>query len=467
MNTQHNLITLGLILAMGLTAPALAQNQSDTYTRSAISSNTSVQTNSNASRQTLHQLIAIALEQDASRAQLMAQSQATLSSGQAKATLMDPTIKFGFGGIPVDSFRLDQDPMSNVSLGVMQKFDRGDTIELQSNQALQQSQAVAKQASAREREVIATVTTLWLELGYNQNAFVILQQQQKWLAQLVESLDTNYALGLSESQDVIGAQLKVSQLEQKLVANQQMQQKLRAQLSEWLGRDWLQQSPQLEATNQLNWSSLEEKISGITEPQARYNLLMQHPIIQSIDALVQSANSQVAIAEEAYAPQFGVEVMYAHREANNMRGEPAPDMVSAYLTLDIPLFTGNKQDKALEAAQYQVGATKSQRDAWLSRMESQLSVLLSDREHTQQRIQRYRDTLLKQAKAQLRAVERGYQNNSASFSDIVTSSTNLLAIELELERLTTDLNLTTNQIASLIGGDLSSTPNSNTSAARR
>ncbi|WP_368737160.1 TolC family protein [Vibrio marinisediminis] len=462
MNIKHNLITLSLILATGLTTPALAHDQS----HSDINLATSSQAMSNVSQQTLQQIINIALEQDASRAQLMAQSQATLSSGQAKATLMDPTIKLGFSGIPVDSFRLDQDPMSNVSLGIMQKFDRGDTIELQSNQAHYQSHAVERQASAREREVIATVTTVWIELGYNQKTYAILQQQKQWLSQLVESLSANYALGLTESQDVISTQLKVSQLEQKLVANLQMQQKLRAQLSEWLGHEWLQNNTQLVASNQLNWSSLDENVNELADPQMRYTLLMQHPIIQSIDASVESAKTQVAIAEEAYAPQFGLEVMYAHREANNMRGEPAPDMVSAYLTMDIPLFTGNKQDKALEAAQYQVGASQSQRDAWLSRLEAQLSVLLSDREHTQQRIQRFHDTLLKQAQAQLDTVERGYQNNRASFSDIVTSSTSLLTIELELQRLITDLNLTNNQITSLIGDDLNIKQLSNTSAAR-
>ncbi len=134
-----------------------------------------------------------------------------------------------------------------------------------------------------------------------------------------------------------------------------------------------------------------------------------------------------------------------------MRGEPAPDMVSTYLTMDIPLFTGSKQDKALESAQYQVGAAKSQRDAWLARMEAQLSGLISDRDHIQQRIDQYQDSLLTQAQAQSAAVERGYQNNSASFGDIVTSSITELSIQLELERLITDLNLTNNQIANLVG----------------
>lgn len=444
MKAKYNFLALSLFLAFS--APALAHSTLEPATNSA-QSNTALQD----SRLTLEQIISIALQQDASREQLFAQSQATLSSGKAKATLMDPTVKFGFGGVPVDSFRLDLDPMSNISLGVMQKFDRGDTIELQTSQAEQQAQAVLQQAKAREHDVITAVTALWLELGYNQKAKSLLLQQEKWLTQLIDNQDSNYALGIGESQDVIAAQLKLSQLQQKLVNNSQMQLKLTAQLSEWLGNAWFEQSGALHASNQLDWHELQQTLASNTTSQLRYQLLMRHPVIQSLDSSLQSAQTQVSIAEEAYAPQFGVEVMYAHREANNMRGEPAPDMVSAYLTVDIPLYTGSKQDKSLEAAQYQVGAAKSQRDAWLARMGAQLTGLVSDKDHLQQRISHYQSQLLKQAKAQLAAVERGYQNNSASFGDIVTSSITQITIELELERLITDLNLTNNQIANLIG----------------
>ncbi|OXD95818.1 hypothetical protein CA163_39970, partial [Vibrio parahaemolyticus] len=72
-------------------------------------------------------------------------------------------------------------------------------------------------------------------------------------------------------------------------------------------------------------------------------------------------------------PQFGVEVMYAYRQANNMKGEPASDLVSAYLTMDIPLFTGNRQDRNLAAAQYQVGAARSQKDTLLTQMNAKVN----------------------------------------------------------------------------------------------
>lgn len=124
----------------------------------------------------------------------------------------------------------------------------------------------------------------------------------------------------------------------------------------------------LYATNQIDWSLLESKLATDRDSTKHYRLLMDHPLVKITDATISSNQTQVELAEQAYTPQFGVEVMYAHRQANNMAGEPASDLVSAYLTVDTPLFTGNRQDKNLSAAQYQVGAAKSQKDTLLSPM---------------------------------------------------------------------------------------------------
>ncbi|POF54436.1 copper transporter, partial [Vibrio vulnificus] len=73
-------------------------------------------------------LIEQALANDASRKQIFAQSQAMRESGVAASTLMDPKLKVGFGGLPVDSFKFDEDPMTNISVGLMQQFERGSTL---------------------------------------------------------------------------------------------------------------------------------------------------------------------------------------------------------------------------------------------------------------------------------------------------------------------------------------------------
>lgn len=414
------------------------------------------------SAQQLNTLIEIALSQDSNRKQYFAQSQAMRETGIASATLMDPKLKVGFGGLPVDSFQFDEDPMTNISVGLMQQFERGDTLDLQQKKAGQQADGLALQVQARELTVANSMTQLWLELGYQQVAEGVMRENRRLLVELENYVQTNYSIGKSEAQDLLNAQLQVSKLDEKLQANQQVQRRLISQLSEWLGSDWLGNqaiSSQalgskgiLHATNQIDWSLLESKLATNIDSTKHYQLLTDHPLVKVTDATISSNQTQVELAEQAYTPQFGVEVMYAHRQANNMAGEPASDLVSAYLTVDIPLFTGNRQDKNLSAAQYQVGAAKSQKDTLLSQMNAQVNALLVDKVNLTQRLERYQSTLLPQTSARISAVERGYQNNTAQFNDVISATADELALKLEQQRLITDLNIVNSKLASLVSG---------------
>ncbi|MDV6249758.1 TolC family protein [Vibrio sp. EA2] len=409
------------------------------------------------STQELARLIRIALENDGNRKQFFAQSEAMRETGVANATLMDPKLKVGVGGLPVDSFEFDEDPMTNISVGLMQQFERGSTLDLRQKKANQQADGLSLQVHARELDIANNMTQLWLELGYQQQAEQIMLENRRLMKEMENFIQTNYSIGKSEAQDLLNAQLQVSKLDEKLQANAQMQRRLVAQLSEWLGSDWLtsnsqQGSPMLQVSNQLRWDKLDQTLSSGRDATKHYQLLSQHPMVKMADVSISTNETQVEIAEQAYSPQFGVEVAYAYRQANNMRGEPASDLVSAYLTMDIPLFTGNRQDKNLAAAQYQVGAARSQKDTLLTQMNAKVNTLLVDRSNLSQRLERYETTLLPQVKARIRAVERGYQNNTAQFNDVLLASTDELALQLEQQRLITDLNIVNSNLATLLGG---------------
>ncbi len=398
---------------------------------------------------TLSQLIEAALSSDGIRRQYYAQAQAMRETGKATATLVDPKLRFGITGLPTDSFTFDEDPMTNISVGLMQQFNRGETSELTERQATIRANTMAVNVTARELEIINAMTKIWLELGYQQVANQLLVENRILMTELESFIQTNYSIGKSDTQDLINAQLQVAKLDEKIQANQQTQQRLRAQLSEWLGSDWLTNTKQLHASNQLNWRDL-QTIEGAITGNSYYSQLKQTPSVQIADASIDVRRTQVALAREAYTPQFGFEVMYAYRQSNNMRGEPASDLVSAYITMDIPLFTGNRQDRNLAAAQYQVGAAQSQKDTLLSQMNAKVNALLVDKNNLTQRLERFESTLLHQADLRVKATERGYQNNTTQFNDVILASRDELALKLEYQRLITDLNLVNNNLSALL-----------------
>ncbi|ENM4022521.1 copper transporter, partial [Vibrio cholerae] len=118
-------------------------------------------------------------------------------------------------------------------------------------------------------------------------------------------------IGKSEAQDLLNTQLQVNKLDEKLQSNQQMQNRVVAQLSEWLGSEWLNRRSidSNQAGYQLDWSHLNALLDQQTSDTQYYMLLNQHPMAQMADANISANRTQVEVAEQSYRPQFGVEVM--------------------------------------------------------------------------------------------------------------------------------------------------------------
>ncbi|XHF85957.1 TolC family protein [Vibrio sp. HN007] len=396
---------------------------------------------------TLSNIIELAVARDQGLVQLNSQALSLKETGVASATLMDPKVKFGVGGLPVDSFQFDDDAMTNISVGLSQQFSRGATLDLSKKQYEQQAQVINYQAELRKLDIAKSITQLWIELRYLVRANELTEEMRELMLEMTQFIETNYSLGKSETQDLLYAELQVSQLDEKLQKNRQMQQRVRAQLSEWVEAEYVRQID-VSTAKSTQWSSLVELDktlqSGGTE---FYDLLVSHPKVKAAEQNIQRKETQVSIAEQSYTPQFGVEVAYAYRQANGMNGQPASDLVSAYLTMDIPLFTDKKQDRKYAAAQHQVGAAKSQKDLLLVQMNARVNTLISEKHNLEERIQRYQKVLVKQAKERTQATERGYENNTVQFSDVITAVRDELMIAKEEARLVADLNNTQNELA--------------------
>lgn len=400
----------------------------------------------------LIQLIENAVINDKKRSEITAQTQATLENSVAASSLPDPKLKMGFGGLPIDSFSFDSDPMTMLSVGLMQQFGRGATLDLQQRKGEIQAKGIELQLGVRELDIANAITQRWLELGYLQHVEAIIKQNKRLFSELAQVTKTNYANGTNEAQDVLQAELQISKMDETLNSNLQQQQRLIYQLSEWLGTQWLSSAGTMNAKQPLHWQKLNTLLPQLENRTEHYAILRHHPMVKISDTAISANETQVDIAAEAYKPQFGVEVMYGARFANGMNGKPASDMLSAYLTMDVPLFTENKQDRSYNAAQQQVIAAKSQRDLLLQQMNAKVNTLLIERHNLLSRIERYKKSLQPQAKARTQAVERGYQNNTASFKDVITAANDELNLNTERVRIETDLQLTNSQLAALTNG---------------
>lgn len=333
----------------------------------------------------------------------------------AAGSLPDPVLTLGLMGVPTDGFALDQEGMTQLSIGVSQMFSRGDSLALK-QQALAQS---AQQHPWLRADRIAQVKTIviesWLNAYRAQRSIALIEQDKALFSQLIDITESSYAssLGKTRQQDIIRAQLELTRLEDKLVMLAQQLESAKKRLSQWLPMSMLTQPVSTKNT------AIEPLISFTTlEFEALMSLLMAHPAIVAIDQTVTAKQTEIALAKQSYKPQFGVNMGYSHRGDTPM-GDSRADLLSVGVSIDLPLFTSNRQDQQVNAAIATAEAVKTQKLIALQKLKGMYFKEFSQLMQLQKRDTLYQTKLLPQMAEQAQATLNAYTRDDGDFSEVM------------------------------------------------
>ncbi|WP_221076871.1 TolC family protein [Agarivorans aestuarii] len=388
-------------------------------------------TTATATTLTIERAVELALSVDPSTQLYLQRQEQFAAMGIQNAQLKDPMVKFGLANLPTDSFKFDQDPMTQLSIGVAQEFTRGDTRELTGQRYQILEQQTEHQAAERRLELSQQIRQMWLNVRFTHTAQQLLDQNKQLFERNVEHVRGQFELGYKQSQDLFQAELQLSKFDEKIAAFAQQEQAYRGQLATWLGASAYQPfDPALP-----QWSTAESYAAA--RNTEHYSLLTQHPMVLAKQAAIEEADKQVEIAHEAYKPAFKVELGYGHRRSLDMDGSTRPDLVSGFLSMDVPLFTDKRQDQAVISAERGKGIKQAERDLLLKSMNGALNGQVAQFQNLTQRLARYQQTLLPQARANTQAAIQGYQSNTVSFDQVVNAFMDETALLLEFEQLQT------------------------------
>lgn len=363
----------------------------------------------------------IALTQDAGSRSLISQARALSEQAVVADSWPDPKLSIGTMNLPGD----DLDPFNRgmVELKVEQMLPKGDSNKIQYRKMALQSEAREAEAENRRLRVLESVRLAWLDIWYWQQVINQMKQDRNLFDSLVEVTESLYSQGKKQQQDLYRVEVELTRLDDRIVSATASKEQSKAQLLRWLGN----QSVDV-ITNKLpQFAPL---------PQDSQSRLLQHPLVIAAEFNVQQAEQDVALADESYKPQFGVELKYA-REQMSM-GESSRNKFSAMLMMDIPLFTGNRQDRQLAASQYRREASIAQRLDVLEQLRGQLNTEKARYVGLLERTKLFRKQLLPQINNQANAALRAYQSDAGDFNDVVQAYKARLTSTLEYFRLQAD-----------------------------
>jgi len=395
---------------------------------------------SHASALTLAEAENIALGNDPLMESHKAVARAWNNDAVADNQLPDPKLLMGLSNVPVDSLSLSQEPMTQLIFGVQQSFPKGDSLELKQVQSEWQGKAELAKAAERQVSVKRTIREDFLNLYYQIEAVRIIHRSRKLFSQLVDITEAHYASGRVNQQDVLSAELELSRLDDRAIKIQTEEDMLRSKLEQWLGEAAWQpidldfpQLPQVLNIDDLNV------------------LITNHPAIAIETAKLQASKQGVAIANQQYKSAWGLGLEYRKRFGENPDSSDRTDMVAAMVTLDIPLFTENRQDKRVAASEEKMMAVRLARDDKLRNLKqiydsSQIKIKKLDERH-----RKYKTDLIISAESNTKAALKAYQSGVTEFTSLMRAHITELDIRLSDLRVRVDRALAMTQLLYVTG----------------
>jgi outer membrane protein TolC len=370
----------------------------------------------------------IAVARDAMLRQLAAEAQGMRERAVAEGQWMDPKLRLGAVNVPVDSFSLDAEDMTMLEVGVSQEFPAGRTRGLARKRMEQSAAATEAVAGDRRLAVIREVRRAWTELAYVAHARGLVTGQVEWVEQMRSSARARYASGEGKQLDVLQAGLDAAMLREQLLDLDRDEAMRRAQLGRWIGE---------EEARRVTADSLPARAS--LEPLATLEeRLLRHPAQQDFEWRIAAAEAATDLARQRNRPSWMLDLSYGFRDGEMEEGESRPDMLTAMVSFDLPLFRANRQDREISAARAETRALHEMHDDHQREMLAMLAEAWSVADRTAALEQFYETDLLPLAEQSVQAALLAYGANRSMIDDVIAARRTSLDASLKHLRLVAD-----------------------------
>lgn len=379
------------------------------------------------------------------------EAQAFRAESQASAYLPDPTVFIGMQNLPTDTFAFDQEPMTNLRVGVRQMFPKGELLDIQSSMSDVQSELQLGQGNLRWLAQKRETEQAWLEAWYWQKKLDLLDEDKVFIQQVQDFVRSLYEVGAKDQSDLIGAELEMVKLsESRIEAKRKYQlfrQKLNTLANKVLEGDKLTgELPQLTGND-----------FPVFEVRQLEMYLLRHPQLVLLDHKITLAQKKADLVAQDFEPAWGLEVSYGLRDGENANGSSRPDFFSAGVNFQMPLFSDDKQNQNHVAAKQRTRVASLQKDEMLSQMRFEVENVLQQYGSTVEQRKLYEDEVLPSLETQRKSALQSYESDRGDFRLVMSLFLKEQGAKAMHQRLRVDEQKLVSSLNYLLGLDLTNT----------
>ena len=293
--------------------------------------------------------------------------------------LPDPTLDFGVQNFPVTApgaFSVRSDPMTMRTIGVTQALPSRASRSADREVANAEIKAADAEGADTIQSIQERVADAWIDLWAARQKRALLAELRAENALAVQVAQARLKGGDGSATDALAARAQAAALDNRLDAADADIAVAQAGLQRWLGHT------AAELGDAPDFGQL-PVAPGHLEQAVDQQAPMQ--IWQAREQVAQAAFDR---ARATRHPDWSVSFLYGQRAG------PLSDMVMLQLGVTLPLFTRNRQDRAISAKEEQWEAAQDAHEDARREQRAAVARALATWQGLAQQIQRYKNTML-------------------------------------------------------------------------
>jgi len=368
------------------------------------------QATGNKSPLTLNLAIEQALAGNPGLAEIKARAEAMAAVPSQAGSLPDPTINFEMLNVPTSSFNLHKEDMTMLGVGISQTIPFPGKLALREKIAEHEAMAAAESVDEARLRLVREVKQSWWRLFYYDRALEQLDEAERFFRQLIEIAQTKYKVGKGTQQDVLLAQLELSNLKNEKLELVSLRHSQNARINALLDR-----TPETPVPIPAEAGF---KLPDVVESELQDKALKMRPLFSQHRKMLDAAQGNVDLAKQDFYPDFTVGAGYAVRQ-NTPTGDSRSDFASVQLSMNLPIYAARKQAKAVDQRQSELLQEQYSLQDEHHKIQAEIATKAAEYHHAKEKLLLLEHEIIPQAQQTVNSLLAGYQVSQSNFADLL------------------------------------------------
>lgn len=355
-------------------------------------------------------------------------------------TLPDPMVGVGLMNVPIGG-RDDggMAPMTAATIGVGQTFLYPGKLGLMRRVAELEMAAAEARLEAARWAVREEVVDAYAELAFLDRSLEVVERNRRLLENFVQVTQARYGVGTGGQQDVLKARVELARQAEEAVGITEQRRAALARLNATLDRptETPVEEPRIPArfaraavaenpeSVRFASAALGARAAGSPLPplaELQEAAVRESPEIRAHVAMIAAQAARVELARKEHLPNFDVSVQYGIRPGG-------ADVVSAMVSVPLPLRRGQRQDLLAKEAEAELSALEAEQHQHANAIRARVAAAYSDLERERAQLGLYVRSIIPQGRAALESATSSFQVGRVDFLTLLENQTTLYDYE--------------------------------------